>query len=96
MELGHANKCVPADQARERVIEIATNTPLALRAIKATPRLDLGDKAREITQREAAEQLRLPSTGGTREPCRLPANAVLTTSSAADRSLQPSSEPLAA
>ena len=71
VELGLADECVPADQVRDRAIEvareIATNAPLAVRAIKATLRLGLGDKVREITQREAAEQLRLSGTEDARE-----------------------------
>lgn len=70
-ELGLADECVPADQVRDRAIgvarEIAANAPLAVRSIKATLRLGLGDKVREITQREAAEQLRLSGTEDARE-----------------------------
>ncbi len=65
-ELGLADECVPAAQVRERAVEVASeiaaNAPLAVRSIKSTLRLGLGDKVREITQREAAEQLRLSNT----------------------------------
>ena len=71
VDLGLADECVPADHVRDRAIEvareIATNAPLAVRAIKATLRLGLGDKVREVTQREAAEQLRLSGTEDARE-----------------------------
>ncbi|MDE0497152.1 MAG: enoyl-CoA hydratase/isomerase family protein [Acidimicrobiaceae bacterium] len=71
VELGLADECVAADQVRDRAVEvareIAANAPLAVRAIKATLRLGLGDKVREVTQREAAEQLRLSGTEDARE-----------------------------
>ena len=71
VELGLADECVPADQVRDRALEvaheIAANAPLAVRSIKATLRLGLGDRVREITQREAAEQLRLGGTEDAKE-----------------------------
>jgi enoyl-CoA hydratase/carnithine racemase len=66
VEIGLADECVAQDAVRDRALElaseIAANAPLALRAIKSTIRLGLGDAVREITQREAAEQYRLSHT----------------------------------
>jgi len=69
--IGLADECVPNDQVRERAIqvaaEIAANAPLALRAIKSTLRLGLGDQVREITQREAQIQAELSATDDAKE-----------------------------
>lgn len=71
VDIGLADECVPAEQVRDRAMEvageIAANAPLALRSIKSTLRLGLGDRVREITQREAAEQLRLSGTEDAKE-----------------------------
>jgi len=69
--LGLADECVAQDAVRDRALELATeiaqNAPLALRAMKASVRLGLGDKVREITQREASEQARLSATEDAKE-----------------------------
>ncbi len=69
--MGLADECVSLDDVRDRALELATemalNAPLALRSIKATLRLGLGDRVRDITQREAAEQARLNATEDGRE-----------------------------
>jgi enoyl-CoA hydratase/carnithine racemase len=56
---------------RERALEVASdiaaNAPLALRAIKSTLRLGLGDRVREITQREARIQAELSATDDAKE-----------------------------
>lgn len=69
--IGMASECVPLGQVRDRALEMAgefaVNAPLALRSIKSTVRLGLGDKVREVTQREAAEQARLSATNDARE-----------------------------
>ena len=71
VEIGLADECVPTGSVRDRAIEIAreiaANAPLALRSIKSTLRLGLGDRVREITQREAAEQKRLSGTSDAKE-----------------------------
>jgi len=71
VEIGLADECVPTASVRDRAIEIAreiaANAPLALRSIKSTLRLGLGDRVREITQREAAEQKRLSGTSDAKE-----------------------------
>ena len=69
--MGLADECVPSEQVRERALEVATeiaaNAPLALRAIKSTLRLGLGDRVREITQREAQLQAELAASDDARE-----------------------------
>ena len=69
--MGLADECVPSEQVRERALEVATeiaaNAPLALRAIKSTLRLGLGDRVREITQREAQLQAELSASDDARE-----------------------------
>ena len=69
--IGLADECVPNEQVRERALEVATeiaaNAPLALRAIKSTLRLGLGDRVREITQREAQLQAELSASDDARE-----------------------------
>ncbi len=69
--IGLADECVPSDQVRERALEVATeiaaNAPLALRAIKSTLRLGLGDQVREITQREAQLQAELSASDDAKE-----------------------------
>tara|TARA_Y100001970_G_scaffold179520_1_gene218486 strand:+ start:38987 stop:39769 length:783 start_codon:yes stop_codon:yes gene_type:complete len=69
--IGLADECVPSDQVRERALEvaaeIAANAPLALRAIKSTLRLGLGDQVREITQREAQLQAELSASDDAKE-----------------------------
>ena len=69
--IGLADECVPSEQVRERALEVATeiaaNAPLALRAIKSTLRLGLGDRVREITQREAQLQAELSASDDARE-----------------------------
>ena len=69
--IGLADECVPSAQVRERALEVATeiaaNAPLALRAIKSTLRLGLGDRVREITQREAQLQAELSASDDAKE-----------------------------
>ena len=69
--IGLADECVPSEQVRERALEVATeiaaNAPLALRAIKSTLRLGLGDRVREITQREAQLQAELSASDDAKE-----------------------------
>ena len=69
--MGLADECVPSEQVRERALEVATeiaaNAPLALRAIKSTLRLGLGDRVREITQREAQLQAELSASDDAKE-----------------------------
>jgi|TARA_B110000438_G_scaffold70420_1_gene70638 enoyl-CoA hydratase/carnithine racemase len=69
--IGLADECVANDLVRKRALEVATdiakNAPLALRAIKSTLRLGLGDKVRTITQREAEIQARLSHTEDAKE-----------------------------
>ena len=69
--IGLADECVPNEQVRERALEVATeiaaNAPLALRAIKSTLRLGLGDRVREITQREAQLQAELSASDDAKE-----------------------------
>ena len=71
VELGLADELVAQASVRDRALElaseIAANAPLALRSIKSTLRLGLGDAVREITQREAAEQYRLSHTSDASE-----------------------------
>ena len=69
--IGLADECVPSEQVRERALEVATeiaaNAPLALRAIKSSLRLGLGDRVREITQREAQLQAELSASDDAKE-----------------------------
>ena len=69
--IGLADECVPSLQVRERALEVASeiaaNAPLALRAIKSTLRLGLGDRVREITQREARIQAELSASADAKE-----------------------------
>ena len=69
--IGLADECVPSEQVRERALEVATeiaaNAPLALRAIKSTLRLGLGDRVREITQREAQLHAELSASDDAKE-----------------------------
>lgn len=69
--IGLADECVSSEQVRERALEVATeiaaNAPLALRAIKSTLRLGLGDRVREITQREAQLQAELSASDDAKE-----------------------------
>ena len=69
--IGLADECVPNEQVRERAVEVASeiaaNAPLALRAIKSTLRMGLGDEVREITQREAHLQAQLSVTADAKE-----------------------------
>ena len=69
--IGLADECVPSEQVRERALEVATeiaaNAPLAMRAIKSTLRLGLGDRVREITQREAQLQAELSASDDAKE-----------------------------
>lgn len=71
VEIGLADECVPSDRLMERTMEVASeiarNAPLAVRAIKGTLRLGLGDRVRAICEREAAEQLRLSVTADAKE-----------------------------
>jgi enoyl-CoA hydratase/carnithine racemase len=71
LAIGLADECVANDQVRERALEVAAdiakNAPLALRAIKSTLRLGLGDEVRTITQREAEIQARLSHTEDAKE-----------------------------
>lgn len=50
--------------------EIATGAPLAIRAINRTLRTGLGDRVREATKHEAAEQAKLFTTEDSREGIR--------------------------
>ncbi|MGZ0215179.1 MAG: enoyl-CoA hydratase/isomerase family protein, partial [Acidimicrobiales bacterium] len=69
--IGLADECVASELVRERALEVATdiakNAPLALRAIKSTLRLGLGDEVRTITRREAEIQARLSHTEDAKE-----------------------------
>ena len=69
--IGLADECVPSKRVRERALEVASdiaaNAPLALRAIKSTLRLGLGDRVREITQREARIQAELSASDDAKE-----------------------------
>ena len=71
VEIGLADECVPNEQVRDRAFEVAAeiadNAPLALRAIKSTLRLGLGDQVRDITQREARLQAELSVTDDAKE-----------------------------
>lgn len=71
VELGLAELCVPQDRLLGEAItlarEIAVNAPLAIDAINSTLRAGLGDRVREATAREAAEQARLSATADARE-----------------------------
>lgn len=72
--LGMADICVPQEQVRARAMElaqeIATGAPLAIRAINRTLRAGLGDRVREATRHEAAEQAKLFATEDSREGIR--------------------------
>lgn len=72
--LGMADICVPLEQVRIRAMElaqeIATGAPLAIRAINRTLRSGLGDRVREATKHEAAEQAKLFATEDSREGIR--------------------------
>lgn len=72
--LGMADICVPQEQVRARAMElaqeIATGAPLAIRAINRTLRTGLGDRVREATKHEAAEQAKLFTTEDSREGIR--------------------------
>ncbi|HMC52352.1 MAG TPA: enoyl-CoA hydratase/isomerase family protein [Acidimicrobiales bacterium] len=74
VELGLADRCVPAAQVREAALElareIAENAPLAVRAINRTLRRGLADRVREATRREAQEQLRLSASADAAEGVR--------------------------
>ena len=69
--MGLADEVVPSEQLKDRAVEVATeiacNAPLALRAIKSTLRLGLGDKMREVTKREAHLQFKLMRTEDAKE-----------------------------
>lgn len=69
--LGMADLCVPVDQVRARAMalagEIAAGAPLAIRAINGTLRAGLGDRVRQATRLEAAEQARLGATADAAE-----------------------------
>jgi enoyl-CoA hydratase/carnithine racemase len=73
-QLGMADICVPQEQVRARAMElaeeIATGAPLAIRAINRTLRAGLGDRVREATKHEAAEQAKLFTTEDSREGIR--------------------------
>lgn len=72
--LGMADIRVPQEQVRIRAMElaqeIATGAPLAIRAINRTLRSGLGDRVREATKHEAAEQAKLFATEDSREGIR--------------------------
>lgn len=72
--LGMADICVPQEQVRvqamELASEIATGAPLAIRSINRTLRAGLGDRVREATTHEAAEQAKLFATEDSREGIR--------------------------
>jgi enoyl-CoA hydratase/carnithine racemase len=69
--LGLADVCVPAEEVRSTALalaaEIAEGAPLAITAINRTLRAGLGDRMREATRHEAAEQARLSATSDARE-----------------------------
>jgi len=73
-ELGMADVCVAQEHVRDTAMEIAaevgSGAPLAIRAINATLRAGLGDRVREATRHEAAEQARLFTTEDAREGMR--------------------------
>jgi len=72
--IGLADVCVPAAGVRttavELAAEIAANAPLALESVNRTLRRGLGDRVREATRHEAAEQARLGATDDAREGIR--------------------------
>ena len=72
--LGLADVCVPADELRALAValaaEVASGAPLALRAVNRTLRAGLGERVREATVHEAAEQARLGATEDAREGMR--------------------------
>jgi enoyl-CoA hydratase/carnithine racemase len=74
VEIGLADRCVPADQLRDTAIEmaaeIAVNAPLAIRAINHTLRAGLGDRVRAATAHEAEQQRQLSSTADAAEGIR--------------------------
>lgn len=61
--MGLCDRLVPTDQLRDEAValaqEIATSSPLAVRAIRRTMRGDLPDRIRKATDQEAAEQAKL-------------------------------------
>jgi enoyl-CoA hydratase/carnithine racemase len=69
--IGLCDRLVSSDQLREAAVgmadEIATSSPLALRAIRRTMRGHLADRIREATAHEAAEQAKLFGTRDFRE-----------------------------
>lgn len=73
-ELGLADVCVPLEGVRTKAMEIAaeiaTGAPLAIRSINRTLRAGLGDRVREATMHEAAEQAKLFATEDSREGIR--------------------------
>ena len=74
VELGMADLCVPQERVRdaafELAAEIAAGAPLAIRAINRTLRAGLGDRVRQATKHEAAEQAKLFATEDAREGMR--------------------------
>lgn len=74
VRLGLADECVPAEQLRDRAMEIAAEiaagAPLAIRSINRTLRNGLGDRVRAATKHEAEEQARLFQTEDAREGVR--------------------------
>jgi 2-(1,2-epoxy-1,2-dihydrophenyl)acetyl-CoA isomerase len=69
--IGLCDRLVSSDRLREEAVllaeEIATSSPLAVRAIRRTMRGDLADRIREATALEAAEQAKLFGTSDFRE-----------------------------
>jgi enoyl-CoA hydratase/carnithine racemase len=69
--IGLCDRLVPADQLRQSAValaeEIATSSPLAIRAIRRTMRGDLPDRVRAATNHEGIEQAMLFGTDDFRE-----------------------------
>ncbi len=69
--IGLSDRLVPAGHLRESAValaeEIATSSPLAVRAIRRTMRGDLPDRVRAATDREGIEQAKLFDTQDFRE-----------------------------
>ncbi len=69
--IGLCDRLVPSEEIREEAValagEIATSSPLAVRAIRRTMRGDLADRVRAATDHELAEQAKLFGTEDFRE-----------------------------
>jgi len=70
-QIGLCDRLATSERLREEAValaeEIATSSPLAVRAIRRTMRGHLADRIREATAHEAAEQAQLFGTSDFRE-----------------------------